>query len=245
MNIQKKAAVVLMAALSSVAFAHTDNYQDFYRTSGCRLMLCLQNPNGPMAVQECQQDVQAFFTELALAYYGHNVSIPICTPSMKNGTFFTIGKVYEFVPVSKDGTVTGYRWDQKNQFAISTYIGNKSWRNWAFSGKVNPDSMQVENMQVGLLDTMSQESSRFLSVQPWGAKGVPSGGPYASAMPKGMSLTTYFPNEKLLAAVKNKNINNNGIGYGRNRFGNSKQNAETVRYVNAWKSATGYKEGVK
>lgn len=71
------------------SFAHDPGYQDFYNAkqgtmiadSGCRLLLCLANPKGPMSEPSCVQDVQSMYTEIALsATVFHGPAwIPQCT----------------------------------------------------------------------------------------------------------------------------------------------------------------------
>ena len=216
---------ILVAVCTSPVVAHTDNYQDFYRTSGCRLMLCLQNPNGPMSVQECQQDVQAFFTELALAYYGHDVSIPICTPSLTNGSFFTIGTVSEFVKVERRDTIS-YEWRPTGMFAVSTYIGNKPWRQWGFSGRGE------KLTETGLLSQMGEKKGRFLRVTPFSTKDIPKWGPYAQALTNKVSYQD-VPNEKLLNKIKNQT---GKFSSQNDWFGNR----DTRDYIDAWMKSTGY-----
>ena len=81
--------VIGLTGFSTQVFAHDPGYQDFYNMkqgtmeadSGCRLLLCLGNPKGPMSEPKCVQDVQSMYTEIALsATYGHGPAwIPQCT----------------------------------------------------------------------------------------------------------------------------------------------------------------------
>lgn len=52
--------VSILAALSSMFFiptAHADDY-------GCQVLLCLSNPNGPMAVAECVPPIQRLYRDI-------------------------------------------------------------------------------------------------------------------------------------------------------------------------------------
>lgn len=80
---------VWVVCVPMLVFAHDPGYQDFYNTkqgtmeadSGCRLLLCLGNPKGPMSEPACVQDVQSMYTEIALsATYWHGPAwVPQCT----------------------------------------------------------------------------------------------------------------------------------------------------------------------
>lgn len=208
-------------------------------------MLCLQNPNGPMSVQECQQDVQAFFTEMALAYYGHNVSIPICTPSMKNGSFFTIGSVQKFTKISNRFGNDTYQWVGTGQLSVSTYINNKPWRQWGFSGS------DGKLTSVGSLTDMSKSSNTFLRVIPISAEGMEKGGPYASVLPKGYSLNQHVSNDDLLNKYASKYAGQSSSGFSQYpntkstsrfpQYQNTEKISEEEKYVRAWIQSTGYK----
>ena len=77
------------AFMCKATYAHDPGYQDFYNAkqgtmqadSGCRLLVCLANPKGPMSEPKCAQDVQSMYTEIALqATYWHGPAwIPQCT----------------------------------------------------------------------------------------------------------------------------------------------------------------------
>ncbi len=223
---------ILICAYPISIFAHTDNYQDFYQTSGCRLMLCLQNPNGPNSVQECQKDVNAFYAELASSAY-HNVSIPICTPSLTNGSFFTIGKLQTFVAIQVGDSIQ-YVWKDTGKYTVSTYIGNKSWRDWAFSGSGN-------NVGVGLLSSITEKSgTQFLRVIPYSHKGVTTGGPYAQVLPKNYSLTKTYNNNTLINKYNQLVKKQNGWGnWGGQNSNYSTEEQALINYVNAWRNSVG------
>lgn len=58
MKLKKVLLAVAVLAGSSFA-AHADDY-------GCKVLLCMSNPNGPMAEQQCQPPIQQFLREQAM-----------------------------------------------------------------------------------------------------------------------------------------------------------------------------------
>jgi hypothetical protein len=80
------ASLVVFLLAPVAAQAHPDNYEDFYNTtqgkgmssdSGCRIVMCMLNPKGPMADKKCQPDIKTMFYEIAKAPFGHGF-IPMC-----------------------------------------------------------------------------------------------------------------------------------------------------------------------
>ena len=66
------ALLVVGLFASHVAWSHDGGYEDFYNMkqgvsksadSGCRLMLCLANPKGPMSESACIPDVKEMYFE--------------------------------------------------------------------------------------------------------------------------------------------------------------------------------------
>lgn len=64
--------------------AHAKGYKD--KDSGCRLVLCLANPNGPMAVAECVHDVKAYFNWIRRPK--KFPSPPSCDSAKEKGAYF-------------------------------------------------------------------------------------------------------------------------------------------------------------
>ncbi|WP_018152870.1 hypothetical protein [Leeia oryzae] len=71
----------LLLTLTFPCISHAD-YQD--ANSGCRLVLCLANPNGPTSVAECRPDINELYHQLTQ----EDPFIPSCDSAKAKGTYF-------------------------------------------------------------------------------------------------------------------------------------------------------------
>lgn len=103
--------ILLLLSVSALSWA---GYKD--GESGCRLVLCLANPNGPMSAVECIQDVQELYHQ-----WEKGNPAPPCQEAKDLGTYYTRrNDHYQLCPA---GTT-----DSRNLNLTNTYIVDQNTR---------------------------------------------------------------------------------------------------------------------
>lgn len=92
-NSWQKITFSLALASALIPAAAYAGYQD--GNSGCRIVLCLANPKGPMAESECRQDIKELFYQRTRPH----PDIPSCKEAEKSGTYYKFrDDHYQFCP---------------------------------------------------------------------------------------------------------------------------------------------------
>ena len=81
----KKMQWIIQGAVMGAAFGLSASAYAYDEHSGCRIVLCLANPKGPMAESECRPDIKQMLSDLK---NGHKP--PKCDEAEKSGTYYTM-----------------------------------------------------------------------------------------------------------------------------------------------------------
>lgn len=183
------ALLVVGLFASHVAWSHDGGYEDFYNMkqgvsksadSGCRLMLCLANPKGPMSESACIPDVKEMYFEIAMAAYGHGY-IPQCIGNMGANIATSVNKKGESAGIYfNNEKVTVWRKDGEHGWR-QIYASTRTPVHYPVAGKTDDTEPRVmwnaEAGNRGRLDTASSGGAGTASGSSGtlGANGLPAG----------------------------------------------------------------------
>lgn len=174
------ALLVVGLFASHVAWSHEGGYEDFYNMkqgvsksadSGCRLMLCLANPKGPMSEAACTPDVKEMYFEIAMAAHGHGY-IPQCIGSMGANIAMSVNKKGESAGIYfNNEKVTVWRKEDEHGWR-QIYASTRTPVHYPVAGKTDDAEPRVMwNAEAGDGGRLGAASSGGAV----GANGLPAG----------------------------------------------------------------------